>query len=73
MSAPALSGRGIVITRPREHAAELAERIRAAGGQPIIFPTIEIQPPENPELLARTLAGLESFDLAIFVSPTAAR
>lgn len=72
MSAPALSGRGIVITRPREHADELAERIRAAGGEPILFPTIEIRPPENSAALARTLAGLDSFDLAIFVSPTAA-
>jgi uroporphyrinogen-III synthase len=72
VSAAALSGRGIVITRPREHAAELAGRVRAAGGEPIVFPTIEILPPENPAALADTLARLDSFDLAIFVSPTAA-
>jgi uroporphyrinogen-III synthase len=72
VSAVALSGRGIVITRPCEHAAELAERVRAAGGEPILFPTIEIRPPEDSAALARTLAGLGSFDLAIFVSPTAA-
>ena len=72
MNAPALSGRGIVITRPREHAAELAERVRAAGGEPILFPTIEILPPENSAALALTLTRLDSFDLAIFVSPTAA-
>ena len=72
MSAPALSGRGIVITRPREHAAELAERVRAVGGEPILFPTIEIRPPEDSAALARTLASLDGFDLAIFVSPTAA-
>lgn len=71
MSVRALSGRGIVITRPREHAAELAERIRAADGKPILFPTIEIQPSENPAAVARTLARLDGFDLAIFVSPTA--
>ena len=72
MSAGPLSGRGIVITRPREHAFALAERIRAAGGEPILFPTIEILPPENLDTVSRVIARLEQFQLAIFVSPTAA-
>src|SRR5262245_10325207 len=67
-----LSGRGIVITRPREHAPALAERIRAAGGHPILFPTIEILPPENKEAVTALVARLQEFHLAIFVSPTAA-
>ena len=67
-----LSGRGIVITRPREHADALAERIRAAGGEPILFPTIEILPPEDGSAVSGIIARLEDFDLAIFVSPTAA-
>lgn len=73
MSAGPLSGRGIVITRPREHALALAERIRAASGDPILFPTIEILPPENQETASRVIARLERFQLAIFVSPTAAQ
>ena len=72
MSTEPLSGRGIVITRPREHALALAERVRAAGGDPILFPTIEILPPENQDAVSRTIACLERFQLAIFVSPTAA-
>lgn len=72
MSAAPLSGRAIVVTRPREHAAELAGRIRAAGGEPILFPTIEIRPPSDVAGLARVLGGLERFHLAVFVSPTAA-
>jgi uroporphyrinogen-III synthase len=72
MSAGPLSGRGIVITRPQEHAPALAERIRAAGGDPILFPTIEILPPEDPEPIAAVIAGMERFQLAIFISPTAA-
>jgi uroporphyrinogen-III synthase len=72
MSAEPLSGRGIVITRPREHALALAERIRAAGGDPILFPTIEILPPENQDAVSGIIARLETFQLAIFVSPTAA-
>ena len=67
-----LSGRGIVITRPREHAGALAERIRAAGGDPILFPTIEILAPESWNAVSGVIARLESFDFAIFVSPTAA-
>ena len=72
MSSAPLSGRGIVITRPREHALALAERIRTAGGDPVLFPTIEILPPENPRAVADLIARLDEFQLAIFVSPTAA-
>jgi uroporphyrinogen-III synthase len=66
-----LSGRGVVITRPREHAPALAERIRAAGGDPILFPTIEILPTQDESPAARVIARLQNFQLAIFVSPTA--
>jgi uroporphyrinogen-III synthase len=72
MSAGPLSGRGIVVTRPREHALALAERIRAAGAEPILFPTIEILPPENLGAVSSLVARLDGFQLAIFVSPTAA-
>lgn len=72
MRAGPLSGRGIVVTRPREQATALVERIRTAGGDPILFPTIEILPPENPGAVSSFIACLEEFQLAIFVSPTAA-
>jgi len=72
MSAGPLSGRGIVITRPREHAAALAGRVRAAGGDPILFPTIEIVPPDDTGTVSGIIGRLEEFHLAIFVSPTAA-
>ena len=67
MNPAPLSGRGIVITRPREHAQALAAVIQAAGGEPVFFPTIEIVSLPRPEVLDR----LDAFDLAIFVSPTA--
>jgi uroporphyrinogen-III synthase len=70
-AAGTLSGRAIVITRPREHAARLAEAVRAAGGDPLIFPVIEIAPPRDREALARTVAKLDDFDLAIFISESA--
>jgi len=71
MSLAPLSGRGIVITRPREHAAALADRVGAAGGNPLLFPTIEILPPENLTAVTDLIGRLEAFELAIFVSPTA--
>jgi uroporphyrinogen-III synthase len=72
MTAGELSGRCIVLTRPHEHAAGLADRIRAAGGEPLVFPAIEILPPEDSDALARVIARLEDFQLAIFISRTAA-
>ena len=71
MNPSSLSGRGIVITRPREHALGLAERVRAAGGTPILFPTIEILAPRDPGEMADVIARLDRFQIAIFISPTA--
>jgi uroporphyrinogen-III synthase len=71
-AAGTLSGRAIVITRPREHAAPLADAVRAAGGEPVLFPAIEIAPPRDREALARAIARLEQFDLAVFISESAA-
>ncbi len=64
-----LRGRGIVVTRPRGLAGELARRIEEEGGRAILFPAIEIEDVPAPPALAR----LESYDLAVFVSPTAAQ
>lgn len=62
-----LEGRGIVVTRPRELAGGLARAIEDAGGTAILFPTIEIEDAPPP----RALAQLDSYQLAVFVSPTA--
>jgi uroporphyrinogen III methyltransferase/synthase len=61
-----LQGRGIVVTRPAGQAERLAALVSAAGGRPFLFPAIEIE-----RLPERPLPGLEEFDLAVFVSPTA--
>ncbi|MGE5640795.1 MAG: uroporphyrinogen-III synthase [Clostridia bacterium] len=68
-----LAGRGIVVTRPRETAPGLAARIEGAGGRPILYPALEIDPPTDPREAERVVDALESFDLAVFVSPTAAQ
>src|SRR5215510_5581047 len=68
MSDKPLSGKGIVVTRPER----LAELVRAAGGEPILYPVIEIRDVDNPDRLNYLIDRLEEFDLAVFVSPNAA-
>jgi uroporphyrinogen-III synthase len=63
--------RHIVVTRPREQSHRLAQLLREAGGEPVLFPTIEIGEPEHPEKLAAAIEALKRCDLAVFVSPTA--
>lgn len=62
-----LAGRGVLVTRPPEQAAGLAALVEAAGGRPLLFPSLLIEPLAPPVALRR----LERFHLAIFVSPIA--
>jgi uroporphyrinogen-III synthase len=71
MNAP-LAGRVIVVTRPAHQSAALAEAIRAAGGEALQFPALEIVP-VDPHSLTPQLSRLSDFDMAIFISPNAAR
>jgi uroporphyrinogen-III synthase len=70
-SGGALAGLGVLVTRPAHQAARLAQRIEAAGGRAILFPALEIAPPEDPVAVARVIARLDEFDFAIFISPNA--
>jgi uroporphyrinogen-III synthase len=71
LTAGPLAGRGIVVTRPRAQAGELAAMIAAAGGEAIIFPLLEIGPAPDPAPLADAVARLADYALAIFISPNA--
>jgi uroporphyrinogen-III synthase len=62
---------GVLVTRPAHQAANLARLIRDAGGEPILFPVLEILDPSDQTALLATLSRLDSFDLAIFISPNA--
>ena len=66
-----LSGRTIVVTRPRAQAAPLAEAIAAAGGKPLIFPLLDISPASDLQPLAEAVARLADYSLAVFISPNA--
>jgi uroporphyrinogen-III synthase len=61
----------ILITRPRAQADDFAEKLQAAGFEPIFFPVIEIRPIENNVELEQALANLNNYDWIVFTSVNA--
>lgn len=70
-AAAELAGRAILVTRPVHQAGTLARMIREYGGEPVLFPTIEIRPAPDPQPLERAVANRAAFDLAVFASANA--
>src|SRR5450631_4196009 len=66
-----LRGLTIVVTRPRDQAAQLAQRIEQAGGIPLLFPLLDITAVQDTKTLFEQIARLGQFNLAIFISPNA--
>ena len=66
-----LAGRAIVVTRPLAQALTLAAAIRDWGGEPVLFPTIEIRDTPDVDALDQTLSRLNEYVWAFFVSPNA--
>jgi len=66
-----LAGRHIVVTRPADQAGPLAVAIENAGGIAVRFPVLVISDVEDPGPLHDIAARLDSYDLAVFVSPNA--
>lgn len=66
-----LAGRTIVVTRPAAQAGSLADAIVAAGGEPFVFPLLEIGAPADAAPLAAALARIADYCLAVFISPNA--
>ena len=62
----ALAGMNILVTRPAHQAGELAAKVRLAGGNPVLFPVLEIRDTNNPGPLLDVIARLDEFDFAIF-------
>lgn len=63
--------RRILVTRPRAQADDFAERLHAAGFDPIFFPVIEIQPIENNIALDRAFEKLSCYEWVVFTSVNA--
>jgi len=61
----------IVNTRPAQQADALSKGIKAAGGDVLLFPTIEIQPLVLNQENKQKIQQLHQFDIIIFISPNA--
>jgi len=66
-----LFGRRILVTRPRDQAAELVEPLESLGAEAIEAPLIRILPPEDYGPLDEACAGVNRFDWIIFSSSNA--
>jgi uroporphyrinogen-III synthase len=68
-----LAGLKVVVTRPRDQALKLVQRIKQAGGVPLLFPLLDITAVQDTGALNEQIARLGQFNLAIFISPNAVR
>jgi uroporphyrinogen-III synthase len=66
-----LDGVCVMVTRPHESAQGLVQLIEQEGGRALRFPALEFAELENSRELALLGERLDSYDLAIFVSPRA--
>lgn len=66
-----LFGRRVLVTRPRDQAAELVDRLTALGAEAVEAPMIRIAPPEDPGPLHRAAARPPDFDWIVFASVNA--
>ncbi|MCZ6559641.1 MAG: uroporphyrinogen-III synthase [Gammaproteobacteria bacterium] len=66
-----LNGAGVLITRPAHQSGELARLVEKAGGVPVLFPAIEIEPTVSASQLLSRFHALSRPDLAIVISSNA--
>ena len=63
-----LTGKVVVVTRPRAQAQAFAGLLEAAGARVLLVPTIAIEPPTSWEPLDRALERLDDYRWAVFTS-----
>ena len=63
-----LFGKRILVTRPREQAGELVDRLLDLGAEPVEAPTIRIAPPDDYGPLDEACARAGTFDWIVFTS-----
>jgi uroporphyrinogen III methyltransferase/synthase len=68
-----LFGKKILVTRAREQASDLSERLRALGATAIEFPTIGILPPESWADVDHCIQQMMMYDWIIFTSANGVR
>jgi uroporphyrinogen III methyltransferase / synthase len=68
-----LFGRRIVVTRAREQASALTERLQTEGAEVLEFPAIEIVPPESWEPLDAAVRRIGEYRWIVFTSANGVR
>jgi uroporphyrinogen III methyltransferase/synthase len=66
-----LFGKRVLVTRPREQAAELVALLEAQGAEPIEAPMIRIAPPDDYAPLDAACAAIRRYDWVILASANA--
>jgi uroporphyrinogen III methyltransferase/synthase len=64
-----LFGQRVVVTRSRQQATELSQRLADLGAEVLEIPCIKIVPPGNLQDLGDALLELNSYDWLVFTSP----
>ncbi len=64
-----LFGKRIVVTRTREQASQLSQRLIEAGADVLEIPTIRIAPSDRRQDIVDALLELNSYDWLVFTSP----
>jgi uroporphyrinogen III methyltransferase/synthase len=67
-----LFGRRVLVTRPRDQAVELVDRLTMLGAEAIETPLIRIEPPDDRGPLRAAAAAADTFDWIVFSSANAA-
>lgn len=68
-----LSGVGVLVTRPEHQADALCQRIEDLGGTTVRFPVLQIDDIDDSTHLYTQIDRLDTFDIAIFISPNAVK
>jgi uroporphyrinogen III methyltransferase/synthase len=63
-----LFGKRIVVTRSRDQASELVDRLNRLGGEVLEFPTIRIEPPLDIQPIQNAIKQLQKYNWIIFTS-----
>jgi uroporphyrinogen III methyltransferase / synthase len=63
-----LSGRRVLVTRPRDVASELVSLLTDLGAEAVVAPLIRIDPPEDPRPLQEAATDAHAFDAIVFTS-----